>query len=249
MYAQPRQERFGAAAAALAVTGALGWALLTGLAGDAIRQRVDEGLRLFDLAPPPPAPPAKTVPRPRVSKRAEGRAAPPNIRSKATQVVAPEPVVVIPLPPPPIVVATKAFEGNQATQGAAPRVGPGTGAGGIGDGTGSGGWGDGDGDGGDETPPIQRRGRITDGDFPSDIRDLAETGFEGTVSVRFLVQTDGRVGECRVTRSSGYRSLDAATCRLIQQRFRYEPSRDVEGRPVPAWILENHTWAIEGDQR
>ena len=250
MYAQPRQERFGAAAAALGVTAALGWALLIGLGGEAIRHRVDEGLRLFDLAPPPPPPPRpKTVQRPKVSKRAEGRAAPPNIRSKATQVVAPTPVVVIPVPPPPIVVATKAFEGKQTTQGAAPRIGPGTGAGGVGDGTGLGGWGDGDGDGGDETPPIQRRGRITDGDFPSDIRDLAETGFEGTVSVRFLVQTNGRVGECRITRSSGYRSLDDQTCRLIQQRFRFEPSRDAGGRPVPAWILENHTWAIEGDRR
>lgn len=248
MYAQPRQERFGAAAAALAVTGALGWALLTGLAGDAIRQRVDQGLQLFNLAPSPP-PPAKTVPRPKVSKRAEGRAAPPNIRSKATPVVAPTPIVVVPLPPPPIVAAPKPFAGDQATQGAAPRVGLGTGAGGVGDGTGSGGWGDGDGDGGDETPPIQRRGRIGDSDFPSDIRDLAETGFEGTVSVRFLVGADGRVGECRVTRSSGYRSLDDTTCRLIQRRFRYEPSRDAAGRPVPAWILENHTWAIEGDQR
>lgn len=240
MYAVPRQQRIGSAAAAGVVTAAIGWALLTGLAGGMVREKVGETLALFRVPPPPP--PERVVPKKQKTARPSGRAAPPNLRSQATPVVAPPPIVVVPLPPPPIVAAPKPFAGTQATQGAAPTAGPGTGAGGIGDGTGAGGWGDGDGGPGDETPPRWRRGRLTDADYP---KGAGEAGFEGTVSVRFLVWTDGRVRDCRIDQSSGNALLDATTCRLIRQRFRYDPSRDGEGRPVPAWLLENHSWVIE----
>ena len=239
MYAVPRQQRVGSALAAAIVTVAIGWALLIGLAGGTVRARMGETLALFRV--PPPDPPARVVPKKQASSRPSGRAAPPNLRSRATPVVAPPPLVVVPLPPPPVVTAPKPFDGTQATQGAAPVAGPGTGAGGVGDGTGSGGWGDGDG-GGDETPPRWRRGRLRDADYP---RGLGEAGFQGTVSVRFLVWTDGRVRDCEVERSSGNRTLDDTTCRLIRERYRYDPSRDALGRPVPAWILENHSWVIE----
>ena len=240
MYAVQRQQRIGSAAAAGVVTAAIGWALLTGLAGGAVREKVGETLALFRVPPPPP--PVRVVPKKQTRSRPSGRAAPPNIRSQATPVVAPTPIVVVPLPPPPIVAAPKPFAGTQSTQGAAPTAGPGTGAGGVGDGTGSGGWGDGDGGGGDETPPRWRKGRLSDADYP---KGAGEDGFQGTVSVRFLVWTDGRVRDCEIEKSSGNRLLDDTTCRLIQQRFRYDPSRDAQGRPVPAWILENHQWVIE----
>lgn len=229
------------------MTAGMGWALLNGLAGGYVQQKVEETLATFSVAPPPPPPEQKPAPRPKVSKRAEGKAAPPNLRSKATPVTAPTPVLVVPKPPPPVVVSVKPFAGNQATQGAAERTGPGTGAGGVGDGTGSGGAGNGDGDGG--SPPRWRKGRIGNSDFPRGVGETAATGFEGTVEVKFLVWTDGRVRECDVTRSSGYRALDDTTCRLIQQRFRYDPSLDGAGRPVPAWIVEDHTWVVERDPR
>src|SRR3546814_8728142 len=78
--------------------------------------------------------------------KAEGKAAPPNITSRATPVATPTPI--IPLPVPPVVVTSiKPFEGPDPTQGNADIRGPGTGVGGIGDGTGSGGRGDGGGAG------------------------------------------------------------------------------------------------------
>lgn len=247
MYAPAPRQRIGSAFAAAAVTAAIGWVLLAGLAGSSAGERMDEALAVFRVAPPP-LPPARVVPLKKASSRPSGRAAPPNIRSQATQVAAPRPVVVVPLPPPPIVVALKPFAGDMATQGATPRAGPGTGAGGIGDGTGSGGWGDGDGGGAgdrEETAPVWKRGRLSDADYPGDV---GEAGFQGTVSVKFLVWTDGRVRDCDIMRSSGNATLDATTCRLIQRRFRYDPSRDAHGRPVPAWLLENHEWVIEPDQ-
>jgi len=239
---QPRtRDRIGAAIGAVVLPGMLGYALLNGLVVP-MPAAVGEALKVFGVAPPPPPPPVEKVkPRPSLSRRPEGAASPPNLKSKATELVAPPPVVPIVVPPP-LVVAEKAGLGAQATAGASDVRGPGTGSGGIGNGTGSGGSGDGDGGGGEETPPRWRKGRLKDSDYP---REAAETGIRGRVSVRYVVGIDGRVTRCRVTGSSGSRELDALTCRLIEQRFRYDPSLDAAGRPVESTIVEDHEWAMD----
>lgn len=222
----------------------IGWALISGLAVHWTRAR-EEAVAVFGILPrpEPPAPETKP-PHPMRSEQAEGEASPPNIRSEATELVAPPPIVIPPIPPPPIVTAATAGPGLEATTGAALVPGPGAGAGGVGDGRGGGGRGNGDGAGGYETPPRWLKGSLKDSDFPS---SASEAGFEGTVSVRFLVGVTGRVTECDVTRSSGSAELDATTCSLIRKRFRYDPSRDARGRPVPAFIVENHSWVIQDD--
>lgn len=243
--AETRNRKIGSALAAAAVHGVLGYAFVTGLAVDFTRA-VSDDLKLFAIAPKPPPPPIVTVvPRPIRSSRPEGAASPPNLRSKATELVAPKPIVPPVLPPPPVVVALKAGTGSDASSGAADVAGPGTGSGGQGDGTGSGGFGDGDGDGGAEIPPRLLRGRIRNSDYP---RSAGAAGVGGAVSVRFTVRTDGRVSGCAVTRSSGSRELDATTCRLIEQRFRYAPARDEEGRPFEAVILQRHFWEVREEQ-
>jgi len=67
-------------------------------------------------------------------------------------------------------------------------------------------------------------------DIPAALRD---TGFQGRVALRFLIDVDGRAKQCRVARSSGNRQMDAAACRALEQRFRFRPARDESGRPVP----------------
>jgi periplasmic protein TonB len=202
----------------------------------------EEALKTFDVTPPRPLP-ERVLPKPARSHRPEGAASPPNLRSKATEIVVPQPIIPI-IVPPPIVVAKTAGLGAEATAGAAPVVGPGTGAGGVGNGTGSGGAGDGNGDGGDGTPPRWRKGRLKDSDYP---RAAGEAGVSGTVTVRYLVMEDGHVSDCEIIKSSGNGALDETTCRLIRERFRFDASRDAAGRPVPAWLRENHSWAIEDD--
>lgn len=234
------RERAVAALIAAALQGLLVYALIVGLAVS-MPAVVDDALQVFGIVPDPPKPAVEIIPPKQRSKRPEGAASPPNLRSKATEIVAPPPVVVT--PPPPIVAATVAGVGIDATSGAADVVGPGTGSGGIGDGTGSGGSGDGDGGGGiDETPPRWLSGRIRDSDYPE---ALKEAMIGGTVSVRYVVETTGRVRDCEVTRSSGARELDSATCALIERRFRYRPSLDSAGRPVAAVIVENHSWLVD----
>jgi periplasmic protein TonB len=233
-----RTDRLRGAFAALAVQALLGWLLVSGL-NVSWRRLPEAALTVFRVSPPPP-PPAPVAPPPeqRRSPRHRDTAAPPNLRPRATPVVAPPPVLPQRVPPP-VVAAPQAATGLQATTGAALVAGPGTGAGGTGDGFGGGGMGNGAGDG---SPPRWRRGRLKDQDYP---RDAALAGTTGTVAVRYLVQPDGHVGECRIARSSGSAELDATTCRLIQQRFRFEPSRDARGRKVPAWVVESHEWVID----
>jgi protein TonB len=141
-----------------------------------------------------------------------------------------------------VVTAPIAGTGAADHAGASTVPGPCSGSGGTGNGTGSGDAGDGDGDGGDYTPPEHRRGQLKMSDLP---QSAEQAGIGGTVGVRYLVDTDGRVLTCAITRSSGNAELDATTCRLIQQRFRFAPSRDGRGRPVRAYVVESHSWDIQ----
>ncbi|MBO9623775.1 MAG: TonB family protein [Sphingomonas sp.] len=217
-----------------------GYAFIAGLTLH-ISYKPGESLKLFQVPPEPPPPPKEETKAPEEkSRRPEGRAAPPNLRSEPTEVVAPKPVIPLPVPPP-VPAAPIAGTGSAPTAGSADIVGPGTGAGGVGTGRGSGGAGEGTGGGGDGSPPRRRSGHLSDADYP---RAAFEVGASGTVGVRYLVWTDGTVRDCEIAQSSGNRVLDETTCRLIMQRFRYWPSLDAQGRPVPALILEYHTWVI-----
>ncbi len=234
-----RQDRAVAALIAGGVVALLVWLLVLGLAIGP-RGVAESALKVFGVAPPPPRV-EKPIPPRRPSYRASGAAAPPNLRARATEVVAPIPAVLLP-PPPPVVAAPVAFEGAQASQGAAEVAGPGTGAGGEGNGTGAGGWGNGDGAG--DVPPRQIKGRIKDSDYP---REASEQGASGIVGVRYVVAVDGRVPRCQVTRSSGSAALDETTCRLIMERFRFKPAHDARGRPFEAVMVNNEEWVIERD--
>lgn len=237
------RDRIGAAAAAAAVTALAGYALILGL-GVRMPVAATEALKIFAVGPkppPPPPPPERVRPRPTKSHRPEGAASPANLRSKATEIVAPVPIIVPPVPPP-IVAALKPGPGSEATSGAAPVPGPGTGAGGEGNGTGSGRYGDGDGDGGAETPPRLLKGRFKNKDFPN---AEAVIGAGGIVGVRYTVELDGHVTHCRITRSSGNAVLDDTTCRLIEKRFLYVPWKDASGRPVVSTVVHNQEWVNE----
>jgi protein TonB len=235
-----RRDRIVAAAIAGAIQAALIYALITGL-GWHPRTGADEALQVFSVAPPAPPPP-RAIPARQKTRRPEGAAAPRSLRSTATEVVAPPPLIPLPVLTP-LVAAPVANTGAAATQGASDLPGPGTGAGGYGTGFGSGGSGDGDGSGyEDETPPRWKKGRIKDSDYP---RAAGESGAGGTVSVRYRIELDGRVTGCVITRSSGNAVLDETTCRLIEQRFRYDPSRDARGRPVISYIVRDNEWVID----
>lgn len=243
-----RSVRVRSALLVATIHAALGWALLTGLGVDPAAMISEPGLQLIDVTEQPEPPPViamlpEAAPKPtQKPKDPEGAAAPPNLRNTPTPVVAPLPEVKLPPPPPPLTAAPVAGQGTAAAAGAAPVPGPGTGRGGIGNGLGSGlsGTGPGGGGGGGVAfGPRYLRGSIDWRDVPPAV--LAQRP-RGTVGFRLLVGRDGRLRDCRVTRSSGYPALDAATCAAALRRLRFAPARDTAGRPVDAWAPGENEW-------
>lgn len=233
----PARDRVASGAATLAMLGALGTALVWGLAAGR-PVSVSREPTLLALAPREAPPPVRQRRMQQVrSRKAAAAPSPPNLRNKATPVASPPPIVPL-APPPPIVVAPRPAAGSAAASGASDRPGPGQGAGGQGNGTGGGGSGDGAG----FTPPRQIKGRLRYSDMPPELR---ASGVGGSVGVRYRVETDGRVSACSVTTSSGNSQLDQLTCALIEERFRFRPSLDPEGRPVRSNIVETHSWIVD----
>ena len=77
-------------------------------------------------------------------------------------------------------------------------------------------------------------------EYPSASRRLEE---EGTVSLRFLVGTDGKVIESEVEKTSGYKRLDeAARAALSRCQFR---AATVDGKPEQGWATMKYTWRLE----
>jgi len=66
---------------------------------------------------------------------------------------------------------------------------------------------------------------------------------EGTVHLRFLVGTDGRVVQSEVLKSSGFKRLDEAA-RTGLAKCLFKPAT-VDGQPEQAWASIQYTWRLE----
>ena len=239
-------DRLKSALAVAAIHALIGFALLRGL-GVSLPPALRDAQQLIAVTldvPPPqvPAPPDtedRAVAKP---KNAEGSASPANRKDTPTEVVVPPPEIRLP-PPPSIATAPIAGQGNAPAAGAVVLPGPGTGAGGVGTGLGSGLYGDGTGGGGGGRGVGARylRGGIDPQDYP---RRAVERRAQGTTFLRFTVLPNGRVRDCVVTRSSGHRDLDAATCPLLERNLRYRPARDATGRPVAETVRGQQDWEL-----
>lgn len=201
---------------------ALGYALITGLAYEAVSKAI-ERVTTVDIEeppppepedePPPPEPQPESAPPPPVAPPPPIRIAPapPPIRTQPTIPPPAPPALRIPPaapvgppppppPPPPPRIEPKA---------AAPRGNPGS-------------W-------------------ATANDYPA--RALREER-EGTTGFRVTVGTNGRVTNCSVTRSSGHADLDEATCRNITRRARFTPATDGNGQPTTDTYSNAIRWVI-----
>src|SRR3546814_12871878 len=91
-------------------------------------------------------------------------------------------------------------------------------------------------------PILLVSGRIEDRDYP---RQAARAKSGGEVEVRFTIQPTGRVTGCRVARSSGDAVLDATTCRLIEDRFRFRPATNAAGEAVARAYGWRQNWGLD----
>jgi protein TonB len=65
----------------------------------------------------------------------------------------------------------------------------------------------------------------------------------GVVRLNFLIETDGRVLESRVERSSGYRRLDEAA-RSALALCKFKPAT-TDGKPEKSWAQIDYEWKLE----
>jgi TonB family protein len=82
---------------------------------------------------------------------------------------------------------------------------------------------------------------VTTNDYPT--RALAN-GDMGTTAFRLEVSAQGDVTSCKVTQSSGHADLDAATCKAVARRAKFEPAVDYDGQPVASMYSNRVRWQI-----
>ena len=87
------------------------------------------------------------------------------------------------------------------------------------------------------------QGLFSGDDYPADAQRNDE---QGSVRVTLSIGTDGRVAGCNVTSSSGSRSLDNATCRILRSRARFTPAKLTNGQPTTDTYSQTITWRLEG---
>jgi periplasmic protein TonB len=226
-----RRDRAKAIAAVVFVHVALGAVLLSGLNVRTIDRAVEQ-LKAFDIAEEPPPPPIEEPPpKPAESSAPEDEAAPANLKSRPTPIVAPPPRV--PAPQPVTTAQVRGPEGLDRTAGAGSTAGPGTGAGGQGSGFGGGG------SGGEGYTPVRLIRNLTNRDY----RRLAGGRLPaGRASVAIRINPDASISNCRVVGSSGDAVVDAGLCDLVVSRLRFRPALDASGRPVGQDINYTATW-------
>ena len=225
-YAQRKEFSSNRTAAIIIVAlihAVLGYAIVTGLAYNVIKKAAED-LKTFDVEEEPPPPPEEPPPPP-----------PENVPETPPPVVTPPPIVRTNTPPPPAIQTVREAPPPVITPRApvapprppAPPPPP--------------------------PPPVKQQqaqsavgdlqGLFRGGDYP---QSAIERDEQGSVSVRLTIGTNGRVSNCDVTSSSGSRSLDSATCRVLRSRARFTPARDSNGNPTTDTVTQRIRWVLEG---
>lgn len=231
-----RPRRWLAAMGSVGVAALVAWGLASGWVQQ-VPGMVSSAIDVISIAAAAPTAPVEEAPK-AATPRPAAQASPANRRAR------PKPVVAPPSsrPPAPRAAPPIAATGSDNSAGSATTNGSGTGGGGQGQGLGSGTGGNGDGGGG--TRPTRRSGAITYRDYPAEARRLRAGGI---VDVRLDIDSGGRVTACRVVRSSGRADFDETTCRLILQRFRFNPARNAAGEAVATVYGWRQRWWLDAE--
>jgi protein TonB len=97
----------------------------------------------------------------------------------------------------------------------------------------------------EQVPPRSAKGDLQSlfrsADYPIAALERRE---QGSVSVRMTVGVTGLVTNCAVTSSSGSRTLDEASCRILQSRALFTPARDSGGNVTTDTVRQEIRWVL-----
>ncbi len=197
----------------------LGYAFVTGLAYNVIKKAADD-LKTFDVEEEPPPPEEEPPPPPDMPDVPPPPMMPPPVMRPPVQQ---QPIRVIEspyIPPAPPIIQPRPVPPAPPRPPAPPPV--------------------------KTVPPRSASGNlqglISADDYPSQAISNDE---QGTVTVSLSIGTSGRVTGCSTTASSGSRTLDSATCRILTSRARFTPARDNQGNPATGTFSQRITWRLE----
>jgi TonB family protein len=78
-------------------------------------------------------------------------------------------------------------------------------------------------------------------DYPGVALMLAE---QGSVSLTFLVDEQGKVADCSVEETSGISSLDTMSCYVLKTRAEFTPATDSEGKAIKSSFSQKIVWRV-----
>jgi protein TonB len=87
---------------------------------------------------------------------------------------------------------------------------------------------------------IQAGAHCAKPDYPSASRRMEE---EGTVTLKFLIDVDGKVLKTDIEKTSGFTRLDEAA-RNALSKCQFRPGT-VDGKPEQSWASIKYTWRLE----
>lgn len=237
----PGRAKIAPAIAALTVNAIIGYVLVMGLRGGQPSRALtdDRRLALFDIKPliERKVEPVESVKRSTAIAGGGGSEFSPNLSQKKQvaqiPVTAPAPIIILPAPSFPVATLPATIAGDAESGGGS---GAGSG-GGEGSGTGAG---SGAGDGGSFLRAKQTGGRFRNSDFPDRLRGAGRL----KIGVRYAIGPSGHVDRCEIIEKSGYAEVDAMTCRIIMERYRFRPARDPDGYAVTEVREEDYRWRV-----
>jgi periplasmic protein TonB len=74
--------------------------------------------------------------------------------------------------------------------------------------------------------------------------EMIHKGKEGVVEVEILVNPDGRVGEARILKSSGFSAFDNATMEEARRKWRFKPATR-DGVPYAQWTRQRVVFELK----
>jgi protein TonB len=212
------RRRIVALGAVGAVHGVLAVALLTGFAGGIIQAIKRDPLKAWTYMPPLPKPSVTPEPAPQPSARPSDTVTKHDEIAPIDLTTGRDILITLDPMPPAGGDLGPTFPPPLPTASPGPRFAPRTAA------------------------PLGTPGRwVSDGDYPS---AALHRGEQGAAGFEVTIGPDGRVRDCRITRSSGSTSLDNATCANVSERARFNPARDENGEPVVGRYANVIRWRI-----
>jgi TonB family protein len=79
-------------------------------------------------------------------------------------------------------------------------------------------------------------------DYP---RAAMDQGIQGSTTMEILIDERGGVADCSITETSGHSTIDAQSCAIVQERAKFEPALDAQGKPTRSSFTQRITWMLD----